>query len=629
MLARRWISASAACHSFGDQQDAESTGEAESMHFDVLIVGAGPAGLSAAIRLKQRGGEIEQGGEGNAVATASPSVCVIEKGSEVGAHILSGNVFQPTALDELIPDWRNDPTCPVGACPVTADRFYFLAGQRSSLRLPTPLQMRNRGKNLQNYVISLSEMTRWLASKAEEMGVEIYPGFAAAELLYSDNSTSQTSHSNPFNVSPSAKVIGVRTNDVGVGRDGRKKTGVWSPGMRLTAKATLLAEGCRGSLSEQVISRYGLRDDTEGRVIDPQTYALGIKEVWEVDPEKHRPGTVWHTIGWPLPWDTYGGGWVYHMKGGSNLVSIGLVVALDYSNPYLSPYNEFQKFKTHTSIRQLLEGGTCIQYGARSLNEGGWQSMPKLTFPGGALIGDAAGFLNVPKIKGSHTAMKSGMLAADAVFEGLQRANEQQGKEESSYKHVNNNQTIDLSSYEAKLRNSWVHDELWAVRNIRPAFSRFGGLPGGMLHAALDTYIFWGKAPWTLRTRAHDREAMVPAASRRAPEYPKPDGRLTFDIPTSLHRSGTNHDHDQPCHLKLRNPKLPSVVNVPIYGGPEARYCPAGVYEYVPVDSGASRQLQINAQNCLHCKACDIKDPSGNIVWTPPEGGGGPGYTVM
>lgn len=626
---RRWVSASPTVREL--DQGGEHTADTESMHFDVLIVGAGPAGLAAAIRLKQRASGAGEGkstnGEGGGEGGASPSVCVIEKGSEVGSHILSGNVFQPTALDELIPDWRSDPTCPVGACPVTKDRFYLLASQQSSLRLPTPTQMRNRGKNLENYVISLSEMTRWLASKAEALGVEIYPGFAAAQLLYDESPKSTRASISTLSAS-SAKVIGVRTNDVGVDRDGKRKPGVWSPGMSLTAKATLLAEGCRGSLSEQVINRYGLRDDTEDRVVDPQTYALGIKEVWEVDAKKHEPGTVWHTIGWPLPWDTYGGGWVYHMKKGSNLVSIGLVVALDYSNPHLSPYFEFQKFKTHRSIKQLLEGGTCIQYGARSLNEGGWQSIPKLTFPGGALVGDAAGFLNVPKIKGTHTAMKSGMLAADAIYEGLQLLSQKEGKEGKPHHH----QTIDLSSYETKLRNSWVHDELWAARNIRPGFSKFGGLVGGMLHAAVDTYVLRGKAPWTLHTRTHDRDSLVPVDPthlRQARDYPKPDGQLTFDIPTSLHRSGTNHDHDQPCHLKLRNHKLPSVVNLPIYGGPEARYCPAGVYEYVAPDSESVPQLQINAQNCLHCKACDIKDPSGNIVWTPPEGGGGPGYTVM
>ena len=412
------------------------------MHYDVCIVGAGPAGLSAAIRFKQLCAEKEK----------NLSVCVIEKGAEVGAHILSGNVFQPTALDELLPDWKEDPTCPISACPAAKDKFYMLF-PRFKLRLPTPPQMRSKG----NYVISLSEMTRWLAARAEALGVEIYPGFAGAAPMYAGDGS----------------VCGVRTNDVGIGRDGHHKEGHYTPGMSLTAQATLLAEGCRGSLSAAVMKRYNLREKAGA---DAQTYALGVKEVWEVDPQKHRPGTVWHTVGWPLPVDTYGGGWLYHMS--ENRVSLGLVVALDYSNPYLSPFQEFQQFKRHPAVAELLQGGTCVQYGARSLNEGGLQSIPALSFPGGALIGDAAGFLNVPKIKGTHTAMKSGMLAAEAAFTSLSTSG-------TTTTTSSKTSTVDLSSYEEAVKTSWIHTELHAARNIRPAFSHFGGLLGGLLQNAL------------------------------------------------------------------------------------------------------------------------------------------------
>lgn len=549
--------------------------EGESTSVDVLIVGAGPAGLSAAIRLKQLSAEHGR----------DLSVCVIEKGAEVGAHILSGNVFQPTALDELLPDWRNDPSCPVSDCPVTRDRFYFLT-RSLALRLPTPPQMHNKG----NYVISLSEVVRWLASRAESLGVDIYAGFSGAGLLRGSDGA----------------ITGVRTNDVGVGRDGRRRDN-YAPGMSLSARVTLLAEGCRGSLSQEVIAKYGLREKAGA---DPQTYALGVKEVWEVDPAKHSPGTVWHTVGWPLPVNTYGGGWLYHMKGGR--VSLGLVVAMDYSNPRLSPYQEFQQFKRHPKVAKLLEGGTCVQYGARTLVEGGTQSLPSLAFPGGALVGDAAGFLNVPKIKGTHTAMKSGILAAEHAFQAL-----------------TSSAPVALSAYEQAVKDSWVYKELHAARNIRPGFSHFGGLYGGLVHAALDTYLFRGRAPWTLRHSRADHEALKPLAQTPSREYPRPDGKLTFDIPTSLHRSGTNHNHDQPAHLQLRNPKIPYAVNLPLYGGPEARYCPAGVYEYVPDEASGLLKLQINAQNCLHCKACDVKDPLQNIHWTVPEGGGGPSYTMM
>jgi electron-transferring-flavoprotein dehydrogenase len=566
------------------------------MHYDVAIVGAGPAGLSAAIRLKQLCAE-----KGKDL-----SVCVVEKGAEVGAHILSGNVFQPTALDELLPGWKDDPSCPITACPATKDRFYMLT-KRAKLRLPTPPQMKNKG----NYVISLSEMVRWLAGKAEALGVEIYPGFAGAAAIYG----------------PDGSVHGIRTNDVGISRDGHHKEG-YTPGMALTANATLLAEGCRGSLSAEIMKRYSLREKAGA---DPQTYGLGIKEVWEIDPEKHIPGMVWHTVGWPLPTNTYGGGWLYHMS--ENRVSLGLVVGLDYKNTYLSPYQEFQNFKRHPAVAKLLQGGTCLQYGARTLNEGGLQSIPALSFPGGALVGDAAGFLNVAKIKGTHTAMKSGMLAAEAAFKALADS-----AATATATTAPSARPVDLSSYEEAVKNSWIHTELHGVRNIRPGFSHLGGLFGGLAHAAVDTYILRGNAPWTFHHRRADNEALRPAAECTKIEYPRPDGELTFDIPTSLYRSGTNHEHDQPCHLKLRNYKVPEVVNLPVYDGPEARYCPAGVYEYVAEDvaqgdattnENRKKKLQINAQNCLHCKACDIKDPNQNIQWTTPEGGGGPTYTLM
>lgn len=481
------------------------------MHYDLLIVGAGPAGLAAAIRFKQLCQEKGQ----------DLSVCVIEKGAEVGAHILSGNVLQPTALDELLPGWREDEECPVKQ-PATASRFYYLTQQRA-LRLPNPPQMSHKG----NFVISLSEAVRWLGSKAEELGVEVFPGFGGARVLYG----------------PSGDVHGVQTNDFGVAKDGSRKDS-FSPGMALTARATLFAEGCRGSLSQHIMKRFQLREQVGAQ---PQTYALGLKEVWEVAPEKHVPGLVMHTIGHPLPWDVYGGSWLYHMPG--NRVSMGLVVALDYANPYLNPYQEFQQWKRHPLISRLLEGGTCLQYGARTLNEGGWQSIPALTFPGGALVGDSAGFLNVPKIK-------------------------------------------------------------------------------GLAYSALEAYLLRGKEPWTLRHRFSDNEKLKPASGFTPIEYPKLDNKICFDLNTSLFRSQTNHEHDQPSHLQLLNSKLPEVLNLPVYDGPEGRYCPAGVYEWVAGDDG-QRHLQINAQNCLHCKACDIKDPSQNIRWTVPEGGGGPNYTIM
>ncbi|XP_012065203.1 electron transfer flavoprotein-ubiquinone oxidoreductase, mitochondrial [Jatropha curcas] len=538
----------------------------DSMEYDVVIVGAGPAGLSAAIRFKQLCRE----------KGADLSVCVLEKGAEVGAHIISGNVFEPRALDELLPQWKQE-EAPV-TVPASSDKFWFLTKDRA-YSLPSPFD--NKG----NYVISLSQLVRWMGVKAEEFGVEIYPGFAASEVLYDANDS----------------VIGIATNDMGIAKDGSKKEN-FQRGVELKGRVILLAEGCRGSLSEKLIRKYKLREKVNAQ---HQTYALGIKEVWEIDESKHKPGAILHTLGWPLDRKTYGGSFLYHMK--DRQVSIGLVVALNYRNPYLSPYEEFQKLKHHPAIKPLLEGGTVIQYGARTLNEGGIQSIPYPVFPGGAIIGCSAGFINVPKIKGTHTAMKSGMLAAEAAFGTL---------------HEGSN----LELYWETLRNSWIWEELHKARNYRPAFE-YGLIPG-MAISALEHYILKGKSQFTLKHGKPDHESTDLAQLHSAIEYPKPDGVLSFDIPTSLHRSNTNHEHDQPAHLLLRNPTIPELVNWPEYAGPESRYCPARVYEYVS-DDQTPPKLQINAQNCLHCKACDIKDPKQNIEWTVPEGGGGPGYSVM
>ncbi|CAL1365922.1 unnamed protein product [Linum trigynum] len=540
--------------------------ERESMEYDVVIVGAGPAGLSAAIRLKQLCGE----------KGVDLSVCVVEKGAEVGAHIISGNVFEPRALDELLPEWKKE-EAPISVS-VSSDKFWFLTKDRA-FSLPSPFDNKN------NYVISLSQLVRWLGSKAEEYGVEIYPGFAASEILCDENSS----------------VIGIGTNDMGIAKNGSKKEN-FQRGVALKGRVTLFAEGCRGSLSEKIIKKYNLREKQNAQ---HQTYALGIKEVWEIDESKHQPGAVIHTLGWPLDQKTYGGSFLYHMS--ERQVAIGLVVALNYKNPYLSPYDEFQKLKHHPAFKPILEDGTVVQYGARTLNEGGIQSIPYPLFPGGAIIGCSAGFLNVPKIKGTHTAMKSGMLAAEAAFGTLLEGS-------------------NLDSYWTTLQNSWVWEELHKARNYRPAFDH-GFIPG-MAISAVEHYLFRGKSPFTLKHGKPDREATNVARSHSPIEYPKPDGVLSFDVPTSLHRSNTNHDHDQPAHLKLRDPEIPTKVNLPEYDGPESRYCPARVYEYVPEESGQLK-LQINAQNCLHCKACDIKDPKQNIEWTVHEGGGRPGYSVM
>jgi len=539
----------------------------DAMEYDVVIVGGGPAGLTAAIRVKQQA----------AAAGREVSVCLLEKGSEIGAHILSGAVIETRALAELFPDWQ-ERGAPLNT-PAGEDRFLFLTAD-GSFKLPTPPQMANHG----NYIVSLGNFCRWLGEQAEALGVEIYPGFAAAEVLYHEDGS----------------VKGVATGDLGIGKDGQPGHN-FQPGMELHARQTIFAEGCRGSLTRELFERFKLRDGA-----DPQTYGIGIKELWEIDPAKHQPGLIVHSVGWPLPSDTYGGSFLYHLE--NNLVAVGFVVGLDYKNPWLSPYEEFQRYKTHPAIRGFFEGGRRISYGARALSEGGFQSLPKLTFPGGMLVGDTAGFLNVPKIKGTHMAMQSAMLAADAVVALL--------ADEAAREAV---------AYPQALRDNWLWDELYRVRNVRPAFK--WGLWGGLAYGALDTFLFRGKAPWTMAH--HDDHSQLGEKSAYAKiDYPKPDGKLTFDRLSSVFLSATNHEENQPSHLRLKDAAVPVSINYAKYGAPETRYCPAGVYEILGEDEGAPR-LQINAQNCLHCKTCDIKDPTQNIVWTVPEGGGGPNYPNM
>jgi len=551
-------------------------GPREAMEYDVVIVGAGPAGLSAAIRLKQLA----------AAQGTDVNVCVLEKGSEVGAHILSGAVMDPRAIDELIPDWK-EKGAPLDT-PVVEDRFLFLSQTRAT-QTPNwalPAIFQNHG----NYIISLANVVRWLGQQAEALGVEIFPGFPAAQVLYDEDGTTQ------------GAVRGVVTGDLGIGKDG-EPTGDFQLGMELHAKYTLFAEGSRGNLGLLLQEKFDLR-----RGVDPQSYGLGIKELWEIDPAKHKAGLVIHTAGWPLATDTYGGSFLYHMA--NHQVAVGFVVGLGYSNPWLSPFEEFQRYKTHPAIRPFLEGGKRVSYGARAITAGGPVSLPKLVFPGGALIGCDAGFLNAARIKGSHAAIKSGMLAAEAAYQAITAGREKD----------------ELSAYPAAYRDSWLADELHRTRNFKQWMSK--GLYLGTMMVGFEQKVLGGNVPWTLHHQHADHEMLKPAADCKPIVYPKPDGKLTFDRLSSVFISNTNHAENQPAHLTLRDAAVPVQINLAKYAGPESRYCPAAVYEFVAVEGGGER-LQINAQNCVHCKTCDIKDPTQNIVWVTPEGGGGPNYPNM
>ncbi|PCC99412.1 electron transfer flavoprotein-ubiquinone oxidoreductase [Halopseudomonas pelagia] len=553
--------------------------EREFMEFDVVIVGAGPSGLAAACRIKKQAAETGQ----------EVSVCVVEKGSEVGAHILSGAIFEPRALEELFPDWKE-----LGAplnTPVTRDDIYMLTSEEKSSKVPglfVPKTMHNEG----NYIISLGNLCRWMAQQAENLGVEVYPGFAAQEALIDENGV----------------VTGILTGDLGVDREGNPKEGFYTPGMELRAKYTLFAEGCRGHIGKQLIKRFNLDSDA-----DAQHYGIGIKEIWDIDPAKHEEGLVVHTAGWPLDItknENTGGSFLYHIE--DNQIVVGLIVDLSYSNPHLSPFDEFQRYKHHPVIKQYLEGGKRVSYGARAICKGGLNSLPKMVFPGGALIGCDLGTLNFAKIKGSHTAMKSGMLAADAVLDAL-KAGRTGGDE--------------LTGYVNGFKSSWLYDELFGSRNFGPAIHKFGPLLGGAFNF-VDQNLFGGKIPMTLHDTTPDYACMKKAADAPKIAYPKPDGVISFDKLSSVFLSNTNHEEDQPVHLQLKDPSIPIEKNLPLYDEPAQRYCPAGVYEVVTADNGDKR-FQINAQNCVHCKTCDIKDPSQNINWVAPEGTGGPNYPNM
>ena len=549
------------------------------MDFDLIVVGGGPAGLSAAIKFSQLAAE----------AGEEFSVCLVEKGSEIGAHILSGAVFETTALDELFPDWSNS-GAPVKN-PVSSDEVFYLIDQKQGLKVPSFLLPPRLHNPSSSHALSLANLCRWMAEKAEELGVMIFPGFAASEVLYSDQGS----------------IVGVATGDMGVGQDGEKKP-TFQPGYELRAKYTIFAEGCRGHLGKQLIKKFELDKNS-----DAQHYGIGFKEIWEIDPEKHSPGKVVHTVGWPLghfPGEALGGSYLYHLE--NNQVALGLIVDLGYSNPYLSPFDEFQQWKHHKFISEVLEGGKRIAYGARAVIKGGFQSLPKLVMPGGLLAGDDAGFLDTLKQKGSHTAMKSGMLAAEAVYNAIKKGSN--GGEE-------------LHGYTQSYKASWLYEDLRAVRNITPAMHKLGNFLGAA-YAFLDQKIFRGKLPFTLRDNHADHEKLRTVKKAAALEYPKPDGVISFDKLSSVYLTATNHEEDQPCHLQLKDATIPIEKNLPLYDEPAQRYCPAGVYEIVREENGDPR-FQINAQNCIHCKTCDIKDPSQNIEWVVPEGTGGPNYGNM